>query len=290
MSYQVFQHKDKWDFCISGTGISTVFCSRNFSKIYCTAPKLFVYRQGHRAAAFVFSQAKNTVSGLHYGGVVTNCQDKSFCQDVSSTLIKYLHAQGMVSCQVRNHPFLSTIKIGELIKEEPFVFIDLTRPGKEIEAGITKQHRRSIRRAQEGGLDAMYSDDVKYLKIFYEYYRTRQEQIGIQPKSYMFFGRMFRLLRDHLMMGVVRKAEKVLAVSLLLKDSGNVFMTYGGMSDEGYECYAKHLMIFDMMLKFKSKCFSRLVLGTGNNGKDPIYNFKRGFTDRESSVCTYGIR
>ena len=249
-----------------------------------------MYRHGDRAAAFVFSQTKNAASGLHYGGVVTNCQDKVFCQDVSFTLIKYLHAQGVVSCHVRNHPFLSTIKVGKLIKEEPFVFIDLTRPREELITAITKQHRRCIRRAEESGLGVMYSDDEKYLKVFYEFYKVRQKQMGIPPKGYVFFDQMFRVLRDYLIISVVRKANKLLAVSLLLKDSDNVFMTYGGMSDEGYERYAKHLMISDMMLKFKSKSFSRLVLGTGNNGKDSIYNFKKGFTDREYSICTYGIQ
>ncbi len=250
---------------------------------------MFVYRQGHRAAAFVFSQTKDSASGFHYGGVVTNCQDEVFCSDVTSCLIKYLHSQGMVSCQIRNHPFLSTIKVGELIKEEPFVFIDLTRPRQDLVAAITKQHRRCIRRARQGGLSVMYSDDANYLKIFYEFYKARHIQMGIHPKDYVFFDQMLGLLKDHLIFSIVQEAERILAVSLLLKDSEDVFMTYGGMSDEGYERYAKHLMIYDMMLKFKSERFSRLALGTGSSGKDSIYRFKRGFTDREYSVCTYGI-
>jgi lipid II:glycine glycyltransferase (peptidoglycan interpeptide bridge formation enzyme) len=191
---------------------------------------------------------------------------------------------------MRNHPFLSTIKVGKLIKEEPFVFIDLTRPQEELAAAITRQHRRCIRKAQQSGLSVMYSDKVKYLKVFYEFYRMRQQQKGVGPKDFMFFDQMFRLLRGHLTFSIAQEAKKILAVSLLLKDSGDVFMTYGGMSDEGYERYAKHLMIYDMMSKFKSKRFSRLVLGTGNNGKDSIYDFKKGFTDRECSVCTYGIQ
>lgn len=290
MMYQVLQEKNKWDSCIAETGISTVFCSRNFSKLYFPDPKLFVYQKGAGTAVFVFSHDKDTVKGLHYGGVITNCLDEAFCSDVACSLIKYLRTQGVVTYQIRNHPFLNTIKVGKLIKEEPFVFIDLTRPQEELVSAITRQHRRCIHRAQEKGLGCMYSDDVKYLKIFYEYYKARQEQMDIHPHGYIFFDRMFRLLRDHLVIAVVRQSNKILAVSLLLQDSGNVFMTYGGMADEGYERYAKHLMIFDMMLKFKSKCFSRLVLGTGSNGKDSVYHFKKGFTDSEYSVCTYGIR
>ena len=289
MMYQVIQEKNKWDSCIEETGISTVFCSRAFSKLYCPDSKLFVYREGPGTAAFVFSQAKDTVSGLHYGGVLTNCPDEAFCSDVACSLIKYLHSQGVLRYQIRNHPFLNTIKVGELIKEEPFVFIDLTRSQEELVAAISRKHRRCIRRAQESGLEVVYSDDVKYLKIFYEYYKVRQEQMGTHPHDYIFFDQMFRLLRDHLIIGVVRESNKVLAASVLLQDSGHIFMTYGGMSDEGYERHAKHLMIFDMMLKFKSKCFSRLVLGTGSNGKDSIYHFKKGFTDREYSIGTYGI-
>ena len=287
---QVLQEKNKWDSWLAETGISTVFCSRNFSKLYCPKAKLFVFRKGPSAAAFVFSQQKDTVSGLHYGGVITNCLEGPFCSDVAGALTKYLHAQGVVSYQIRNHPFLNTIKVGALIKEEPFVFIDLTRSQEELVAAITRQHRRCIQKAEKSGLGVMYCDDVKYLKVFYEYYKARQEQMDIHPRGFIFFNRMFRLLRDHLIIGVVRESDKVLAVSLLLQDSGHVFMTYGGMSDQGYECYAKHFMIFDMMLKFKSKGVSRLVLGTGNNGKDSIYNFKKGFTDREYSIATYGIQ
>ncbi len=230
------------------------------------------------------------MSGLHYGGVITNCLDEAFGSDVSCALIKYLHAQGVVRYQIRNHPFLSTIKVGALIKEEPFVFIDLTRPQEELVAAITRKHLRCIRKAQEKGLGVIYSDDVKYFKIFYEYYRARQEQLDLPPKGYGFFEQMFGFLRDQLIVGVVQEADKVLAASLLLQDSGHVFMTYGGMCDEGYERYAKHLMIFDMILKFKSEGFSRLVLGTGQSGKDSIYHFKKGFTDKESAVSIYGIR
>lgn len=286
---QVLREKREWDSCLAEAGIRSVFLSREFSKLCFFDPVLFVYRRGIKVAAFVYSQDKDTARGLRYGGVIANCSDSSFCLEAASSVTDHLRAQGVRKCEIRNHPFLNTVRVGKLVKEEPFVFIDLTRPNKELVAAITKQHRRCIRRAEESGLDVMYSDDKKYLKFFYEFYKARQKQMGIQPKGYMFFDQMFKSLKDHFIIGVVREANKVLAVSILLKDSGSVFMTYGGMSDEGYERYAKHLMIFDMILKFKSKCFSRLVLGTGSNGKDSIYNFKRGFTDKESSVCTYGI-
>ncbi|MBF0504779.1 MAG: GNAT family N-acetyltransferase [Candidatus Omnitrophica bacterium] len=275
---------------MSETGISTVFCSWDFSNLYFSDPKLFAYRDSLGAAAFVFSRTDDTLRGLHYGGVVTNCPDQAFCADVVAQLTEYFQTEGVRSYQMRNHPFLSTIKVGTLIKEEPFVFIDLTRPSKELDAALSKQHRRCIRKADESGLKVVYSDDGrKYLNIFYDYYQARQEQMDVQPHAYAFFEQMFKSLRDHLIIGVVRQADQIFAVSLLLQDLDHVFMTYGGMSDEGYERYAKHLMVSDMMLRFKSIGFTKLVLGTGNNGKDSIFDFKRGFVNREHSVLTYGV-
>jgi|GEM_PF-4797392 len=290
MTCQVCIKPNEWDSCLAGTGISTVFCSRDFSALYCPAPQLFVYRKGPHAAAFVFNRAQDTVSGLHYGGVITNCLDGDFCSGAAGALTEYLRGQGVSRYQIRNHPFLNTVKVGELLKEEPFVFIGLARPEEELVSAITKQHRRCIRRAQESGLDVIYTGDARYLKAFYGLYKTHQEQKGLQPKDHAFFDRMAGVLKDRLVMAVVRDADKVLAVSLLLQDAGDVFMTYGGMSEEGYGRYAKHLMISDMIAQFKSKGFSRLVLGTGNNGKDPVYDFKKGFTDKECSVRTYGVR
>ncbi len=38
--YQVLQDKNEWDSCIAETGINTVFCSRNFSQLYCSGPEI----------------------------------------------------------------------------------------------------------------------------------------------------------------------------------------------------------------------------------------------------------
>jgi hypothetical protein len=47
-------------------------------------------------------------------------------------------------------------------------------------------------------------------------------------------------------------------------------------------------MIYNLMLKFKERGYTRLILGTGNDGKDSIYKFKKGFTKGENHIYTYG--
>ncbi len=285
--YQIIEDRNAWVRALRESGITSVFCHPEMAALFSPGAKLFLFREGAKAAVVVFSLKGANLSGLHYGGVVTNSPDKKFATAVVRALKFYCRSAGVVSCQLRVHPFLNTIKIGRRVGREALLFIDLCRPEKEIMAAVTKQHRRCIARARAGGMKVIYSHDRTYLQVFYKYYAGRLKEKGVVPKAAAFFENMFNAFGEHLLIAVVRDAAQILAVSLLLKDGDDVFMMYGGMCAQGYERYAKHLMIADMIRTFKGQDIARLVLGTGTDGRDQIYRFKRGFTDSAAWVFTY---
>lgn len=287
--YQIIQDRNQWDACWADSGLDTVFCTWNFSKLFLPRSSLFVCREKFKLALVIISQFGQAVTSLHYGGILTNSQDKPFCREVVKSLRGYLSSLGIKNCYLRSHPFLDTIEIGQLVKEDPLIFIDLTRPENELVSAITKQHLRCAFRAKEKGLEVTLTDRLEYLEVFYEFYKACQIKSGNQYREYVFFQRMLVLLKKNLIFSVVRDDKKLVAVSILLKDLGHVYMTYGGMSDDGYKNCAKHLMIFELIRRFKINGFSKLILGTGCDGKDSIYRFKRGFTDREHQVRTFKV-
>jgi len=139
------------------------------------------------------------------------------------------------------------------------------------------------------GLNFSESCDVEYLNIFYKFYSTMMKKNNVPCQKISYFASLFLYLKKNLKFICVKYRRELIAISIILISGRNIFMMYGGMNNTGYEKYAKYFMIYQLMLKYKKRGYSRLVLGTGVDGKnDSVYLFKKGFTDTESYIYTYG--
>ncbi|MCK5179255.1 MAG: GNAT family N-acetyltransferase [Candidatus Omnitrophica bacterium] len=159
----------------------------------------------------------------------------------------------------------------------------------ELRNKISRSHARCIQKAINQGLIFNEVNDLEYLKIFYKFYKNVMDKNEVVPHKFSYFIKMFSHLKNNLHLVCVKYRTTVIGVSIVLRSSANVLMLYGGMSEAGYERYAKHFMIDRLIFEYKEKGYKRLVLGTGHNGKDSIYRFKKGFTDQNSYIDTYSI-
>ncbi len=176
---------------------------------------------------------------------------------------------------------------GKMVKKEPFVYIDLEQGPRTIKKGISHGHLTCIKKAAQSGLTVQYSAKGAYLKIFLEFYsRLIMKKTG-KNTDIDHFRRFYLCLKDDMTFVIVKDNGATVAVSMLLKNNKSAFLAYGGMSKAGYEKFAKHLMIYQLMFDLKKDGMQKLVLGTGHEPYDPIYRFKRGFTDKDNYILTY---
>ncbi|MBU4069529.1 MAG: peptidoglycan bridge formation glycyltransferase FemA/FemB family protein [Nanoarchaeota archaeon] len=284
----IIKNKIKWNSLIKDSDINSIFFKYEFAKFFFNNAKLIVFKDNERLALFCAIIKDKKIKSLRYGGILTNSLNKSFCELIKNRFIEYCRIHGIKKYVIRNHPFFNTIKIGELIKKEPFVFVDLNKPKRQLLNEISKKHIKNIKKAKAENLEIFETSDLKYLKIFYQLYQNQLQLKGIIPQKYMFFKKMFDYFGDNLSFVCVKNKNDIIAISIILDDNSNVFMMYGGMNKKGYVKCAKYWMIYNLMFEYKKKGYSRLILGTGNDGKDSVYKFKQGFAKSEAYVDTYG--
>lgn len=251
--------------------------------------RYFKFVDGENLSYFPHILEDGVLSGLRYGGIYTNCQHPVFLEKVKNEFEGYCRSNNVRKVCIRENPFVQTVKIGDIVRREPFVYINLTKTGEELRRGISRSHTKCIQNAVRQGLVFEEVKDLKYLKIFYKFYKDVLTPRGVDIRGFSYFTKIFLHLKKYAQLVCVRHKKMITAVSIILKFGPDVFMTHGGMREEGYRNYAKHFMIYNLIFTYKKKGCQRLILGAGHEGQDSIYNFKKGFShsDKEVFINTY---
>lgn len=270
-----------------------IFHSKNYLKFVERTQKVcirfFKANKDGKFAEFPHYIQNNILFSLRYGGIVSSSKSKEFERFVSEQFMEYCKAQKVSAVRIRNNPFRSTIPVGHVIKKEPIVFIHLNQKLNDLYAGISQKHNERIQKAKNENLMVCESREIRYLLLFYEFYSKLLLRKSGKPRNYLFFEELYNCLKHYLNLVYVVQNDRTVAVSIVLESKPNIFMLYGAMNEDGYKKCAKHLMIYELMRRYKKRKYSRLILGTGVDGKrDPIYRFKQGFTNREAYIYTYG--
>ncbi len=272
-----------------------IFYSPNYFKFIAETQGVdivfFRARKNGALALLPYYVRNNTLFSLRYGGMISNSKSKEFARFVSDSFTEYCRTRKIRDVRIRNNPYIHTIPVGEVIKKEPLAFIDLNRTQEDLYAGISQGHKRGIIKAKNERLVVGESQEYKYLLLFYRLYGKLLSEKGKKPQDYVFFEKLYTHLKKNINLVYAAYNDRIVAVSIVLESKPHVFMLYGAMGKAGYRKYAKHLMIYEMMLRYKARGYCTLVLGTGVDGReDSIYRFKKGFGQQESHIHTYGTK
>jgi hypothetical protein len=280
------KNKLSWDHALRRIKVSDIFYSNNFAKLMPGA-KLYIYEEGTDIALLPFFVQEKNLCSFRYGGMLSSQNNGEFIDNCRNDLRKYCAKANLKSIITRNHPFLSTVKIGEVVRKEPFVCIDLNKSAARLDKEISKKHLTCIKKAKNDNITFYESNNLKYLVVFYKMYTDLLLKKKVLPEKFSYFIKMFSHSKRNLSFACTKHEKEIIAVSIILKSKYNLFMMYGAMEKLGYQKYAKHLMIYNLISKYKKKNYKHLVLGTGSIDYDSIYKFKRGFTDKNDYIYTY---
>ena len=247
----------------------------------------FNFCQNKDFAVFPYIRRRSLICSLRYGGIWINSNNAVFVAKVRKYFLEYCRQNNIKKVKIRNNPFIKTIKIGKRAAKEPFVYIDLRNSSRELKNAISDRHLKCIQKAMKEGLTFKEAVGLRYLKTFYRLYKETLEGKGVKAEKLSYFTRMFSCLKKSINFVYIEHKGEIIAISMILKSKDSAFMMYGGTSVIGYKKYAKHFMIYNLIFEYKNRGYRRLILGTGSQPGDSVYQFKRGFTDRDSYIYTY---
>ncbi|MGD0335605.1 MAG: GNAT family N-acetyltransferase [Candidatus Omnitrophota bacterium] len=247
----------------------------------------FKFCQNKDFAIFPYIRRRSLISSLRYGGIWTNSNNAVFITKARKYFLEYCRQNNIKKVQIRNNPFIKIIKIGHRAAREPFVYIDLWNSSSELKNAISDRHLKCIQRAMKENLTFKEALGLRYLKTFYRLYKETLEAKGVKAEKLSYFTRMLSYLKNSINFAYIEHEGEIIAISMILKSKDSAFMMYGGTSVIGYKKYAKHFMIYNLIFQYKKRGYRRLILGTGSQPGDSVYQFKRGFTDRDSYIDTY---
>jgi hypothetical protein len=191
-------------------------------------------------------------------------------------------ANGVVATFFRFHPLLETWRNAtpqtEVLPLASTVAWDLS-PGRDLEAGLHRHHRRAVRRARRAGVDVRVLERPDELGTFRTLYEETMRRRGAGG-FYFFAGAYWERLRECIP-GALVLAEAAVdgeVVAGLLCMSSPPFLHYhlGGSSARAREVDASHLCFLTLARWAQERGYSWFHLGGGVGARpDSLHEFKR---------------
>ena len=153
-------------------------------------------------------------------------------------------------------------------------------------AGLDREVRTAIRKAEKKGVQVTFSTDAEALSLFYELHQETRRKHGVPPQPYRFFER----IREH----VLSKELGTVAIARIEGQpvAAGVFFLYGkaalykfGASDQGAQhLRANNLVFWEAMKRFAQHGLEVLHLGRTSVGNEGLRKFKLGWSAREQRL------
>jgi hypothetical protein len=221
-----------------------------------------------------------------YGGPfveTTNGGDKSallagFYQEYE----RWARAHSVVSEYVTFTPFEEAQfpYPGESSVRMPVVVRTLDLSPDEIFQDYKKSVRNNIRAAQKAGVQIevdFRGDRVdEFLDIYQQTMNRRGAGAGYHLSS-AFMERFNRVLAGHYAYFFARLSGKVVSVELVTVSAGSIDFFRGGTLAESFPAHPNHLLRHHIILWGCENGKRAYFLGGGNDGEDPLYQYKLSF-------------
>lgn len=200
-------------------------------------------------------------------------------------LLMVLRRRDVASLFLRFHPLLESSvaefsRYGAVAKHGPTFNIKLDRSLDDIRAGMSKSHRRGIRKFQAAGYEYAPDPDWEWLADFHTIYAQTMEQVGASDDfrfSLHYFERLRDTLSEHVSLWTL-EVDGVLAMgSIVTECGGTVPGLYGAMNHE-FDKVIPHIGTYDAAVQW---ALSRRAQNYFFDGAayESLRRFKAGVTE-----------
>lgn len=148
--------------------------------------------------------------------------------------------------------------------------------------------RYNIRKSIRYGVSTEVEEEID-IDEFYKLYIVTSERHGFIPHSKEYFQKLVKTLKDKLVFGITKYEDKILAMSINVKQANEIFYLYGVSANEErnkFACYNLHhtMIMYSLNNGFKYYNFG----GVFSDDKD-IENKDYGLLVFKSRFCTKGF-
>jgi hypothetical protein len=264
---------EDWD---AQTALADVYYSRGF--VAASAPlaggePVLLAGEGAIFPVLLRSGPVDAVTPYGYGGPLVLAPGG----DVAGAYDAWCRARGVMSTFAVLHPLLPVATAG--FRMTPLGGTVAWALDGDLEAGMHAHHRRLVRRARAGGLEASATPAPADLGTFVAVYEETMRRAGAAP--FYFFGAPYweALLRDVPLVRIDVTGEDGLAASVLGMGRPPLLHYHlGGNTEAGRKAGASQLALLSLARWGQQHGFTTLHLGGGVGGRaDSLLEYKRRF-------------
>ncbi len=219
-----------------------------------------------------------------YGGPVTTWTDPAALAQAWSAWQAWCRQEGVLAEFCRFHPQAprSILAFGGTVRENrPTVSVDLTVP--DVAAGFNSLTRRKVRRTQQAGVQARWSQDPADWTRYAPFYRQAMQDLQAAPFYFFpdaYFQALAQLPCAHLL--VCEREGRWLSAGAYLLEGGVVEYHLGASSPEGKDTGTPSLLQAEAARWGQARGAQALYLGGGTDTApdNPLLFYKLGFSRR----------
>lgn len=228
-----------------------------------------------------------------YGGPITNTKDQDWIDKALTSAKEYFKDNKYICGFIRFHPLINNASfcknIMNVIYDRQTVAIITEKGDDDIwNAQISSKNRNMIRKAQKSGLTYKAEEYFESFPEFIELYNATMKRIGAEDFYYFgddYYKKFQKDLIEHSFLGTVRFEGRLICAAIFMY-SGDYGHYHLEGSDHSYKSYgANNLLLYKSASYMHEIGVKKLHLGGGNSAstEDPLYKFKRAFSDNLES-------
>ena len=212
---------------------------------------------------------------------------------------QFMYQQGCVSWFMRLHPILNhkwSVNVGSIAVHGPTLISDLTKSKEELWSETRRQHRQAIQKALKQGVttkvEKMTSEKVS---LFYKIYTETMQAVGANDYYYFnedYFYTLCRNLPEQLVLFTAFLDKVAISCALCtISNKSKIIQYYLGGTLNNYRYLQPSKLLTNVIINWgQESSFDYLHLGGGVGAtKDSLYNYKKGFSSKETVFKTYRI-
>jgi serine/alanine adding enzyme len=192
------------------------------------------------------------------------------------------------------HPWNSiqrALSYNDIYADRMIVYVDLIRSVDDLWSNsFNHACRKNINRSAHSSLSLFAAESEQDIVQFHEIYTSTMRRNNASSSYYFpveYFKAIFNRMPDHSRFALAALNGKVIAGTLYLHDSDNIFSYLGGADYAHQVCRPTNAIVYDTILWGMGHAKKRLVLGGGYTHDDGIFRFKSSFSPLQIQFRVY---
>jgi len=287
-----------WDELVSshpsGSFFHTTSWARVLAESYGYRPAYFVVRDKNCLRALLpVMEIRSILTGKRGVSLPFSDYADSFAEDeeqylsLAKTAMRHGTQGGWKTLEIRGgwYPWAE--------KEQSYVFLghrlSLSGTESEIQAGFRTNIRRNISRALKADVKVEISNSSEAVEAYYHLHCITRKGHGIPPQPLKFF----RKIQEHVLqpnMGFVALAtyrKSVVAGIVLFHHGDKAIYKFGASSQEGKECRANNLVMWEAIRWYRQKGYKEFCFGRTESINQGLREYKLGYGASEYDLPYY---